>query len=629
MAKIKIGLIILFSIIFTGSIFAGAVKANSYFAIDNFDNLNNIKDDIQAKLDALKGKFVQDEIIVKFRGDQRPFRVIKVPEGKIGDMITEYLKRADVEYAEPNYIAYALMTPNDPYYKYQWNFDNPVYGGIQMEKAWDITTGNSSVVVAVVDSGIAYENYGSYCQAPDLAQACFVPGYDFINNDSHPNDDNSHGTHVAGTIAQSTNNSLGVAGIAYNTCLMPVKVLNSAGSGSYAAVANGIRFAADNGAKIINLSLGGSASDNTLKDAVKYAYEKGVTVIAACGNDNTSSCSYPAAYDDYVIAVGATQYDETKAPYSSYGPSLDIVAPGGNTTVDQNGDGYGDGILQQTFSSSRQTCSFSYYFFQGTSMAAPHVSGVSALLIANGNATNPADIRAALQETAKDKGAPGRDNTYGYGIVDAYKSLQWRPAGPVCSSDTDCNDSNECTNDVCLNPGTPNAYCSHSNVADNTACTGGVCCSGKCAAPACLADANCNDNNVCTIDTCSSAGTCGASCTFTPITQCVSGDGCCPVGCTSLTDNDCPVATKCWNAEYQYLSRNNNQAKKFCKCAQGVYAYKNYSYTFGRKTAYKYNDSGDNTNWLVSSASSSNPIAKVTCTDGISYPTNKDYYFPK
>jgi serine protease len=408
-APIKIGLIILVLITLASSVLAGVVKADSPFKINNVDNI----EDIKTKLDNLKTKFVEDEIIVKFKGDLKPFRVIKVPDGKISEKINEYLQRKDVEYAEPNYIAYALMTPNDPFYKYQWNLYNPVYGGIQMEKAWDISTGSNSVVVAVVDTGIAYENYSSYCQAPDLAQTCFVPGYDFINNDSHPNDDNSHGTHVAGTIAQSTNNSLGVAGIAYNTCLMPVKVLNSSGSGSYAAVANGIRFAVDNGAKIINLSLGGSASDNTLKDAVQYAYQKGVTVIAACGNDNASNCLYPAAYDDYVIAVGATQYNETKAPYSSYGPSLDIVAPGGNTSVDQNGDGYGDGILQQTFKNSSAVCNFAYYFFQGTSMATPHVSGVVALLLAHGNATNPADIRAALQETAKDKGAPGRDNTYG------------------------------------------------------------------------------------------------------------------------------------------------------------------------------------------------------------------------
>jgi serine protease len=579
MKNTKILLVTISLLVLSGLILTGVVMAYSQFQIRDSEIRDFKIKDFEELKENLKNEvsqnFIQDEIIVKFKGDKEPFRVMKVPEGRVGEKIKEYLNRADVEYAEPNHIAYALMVPNDPYYKYQWNLNNPVYGGIQMEKAWDISTGSQSVIVAVVDTGIAYENYGKYCQAPDLAQTCFVSGYDFINNDSHPNDDNSHGTHVAGTIAQSTNNSTGVAGIAFNTCLMPVKVLNSSGSGSYAAVANGIRFAADNGAKVINLSLGGSVSDITLKDAVKYAYEKGVTVAAACGNENASSCLYPAAYDDYVIAVGATQYDETKAPYSNYGPSLDIVAPGGNTSIDQNGDGYVDGILQQTFSSSSAVCNFAYYFFQGTSMATPHAAGVAALLIAKGNATTPDQVRAALQETAEDKGTPGRDNTYGYGLIDAYRALQWS-AGPACSVDSDCNDSQSCTTDICINPGIPGAYCSH-----------------------------------------------------TPITQCVGGDGCCPTGCTNQTDSDCPVVIKCWSSNYQYLIKNTSQAKKFCKCAQGTYGYKNYSYTLGRKTTYKYLDSGDNTNWLVSSASSSNPITKVTCTDGLGYPTNKDYYFPK
>lgn len=362
------------------------------------------------------GEFVSDEIIVKFKGDVKPFRVIKVSEGKAGEKIKEYSKRTDVEYAEPNYIAYALIVPNDPYYKYQWHLDNSVYGGIQTEEAWDISTG-SGVEVAIIDTGIR--------KGTDLADTCFVSGYDFVNSDSNPIDDNGHGTHVAGTVAQNTNNALGVAGVAFNSCLMPIKVLDSRGSGTYAQVADGIYYAADNGAKVINMSLGGSSDSVTLKDAVAYAYNKGVTVVAAAGNDNSNVLSYPAAYDAYVIAVGATQYDETKAPYSNYGPSLDLVAPGGNTSVDQNADGYADGVLQQTFTKTGRTISWAYWFFQGTSMAAPHVSGVAALLIANGNATTPDQIRTALQGTAEDKGANGRDDTYGYGLVDAYAALGW------------------------------------------------------------------------------------------------------------------------------------------------------------------------------------------------------------
>lgn len=397
--------------VLVGLVVARVVMANSQLRMGSSDNS--------------KIEYVSDEIIVKFKEDIESFRVIKVPEGKVGEKIKEYSKRADVIYAELNYMAYALWVPNDPYYSSQWHLDNPVYGGIRMEEAWGISQGDPSVVVAIIDTGIAYENYRNYCQAPDLAQTSFVQGYDFVNNDRHPNDDNRHGTHVAGTVAQSTNNSLGVAGVAFKTSLMPVKVLNKLGSGTYATVAKGIRYAADKGAKVINLSLGGSSSNTTLKDAIAYAYNKGVTIIAACGNDNAPSCSYPAAYDDYVIAVGATQYDETKAPYSNYGPSIDLVAPGGNNKVDQNNDGYADGVLQQTFINSSQVCTFAYYFFQGTSMATPHVSGVAALLIANGNATTPDEIRAALQETAEDKGAIGPDTTYGYGLVDASAALKW------------------------------------------------------------------------------------------------------------------------------------------------------------------------------------------------------------
>ncbi|TFH40339.1 MAG: PKD domain-containing protein, partial [ANME-2 cluster archaeon] len=257
-----------------------------------------------------------------------------------------------------------------------------------------------------------------------------VQGYDFVNNDNNPIDDNGHGTHVAGTIAQSTNNNLGVAGVAFDSTLMPVKVLSSTGSGTYSDVASGIRYAADNGADVISLSLGGLSDGNIVREAVQYAYENGVTIVAACGNDNTNTCNYPAAYNDYVIAVGATQYDETIAPYSSYGPNLDIVAPGGNTGVDLNGDGYGDGVLQQTFTISRRgTISWGYYFFQGTSMATPHVSGVAALVIANG-LSGPDNVRAALETTVKDKGAIGWDETYGWGLLDAAAALAYTP-GPI------------------------------------------------------------------------------------------------------------------------------------------------------------------------------------------------------
>ncbi|MFZ5559887.1 MAG: S8 family peptidase [Patescibacteria group bacterium] len=638
MAKIKIAIIILISATLVGLFLAKIVTANPFSLRERDFNFD-------------RAKYVEDEIVVKFKGDLEPFRVIKIPKGEIGERIKEYLARRDVIYAEPNYIAYALMVPNDPYYKYQWHLDNPDYGGIQMEEAWDVSIGNSSVIVAIVDTGIAYENYGKYCQAPDLAQTCVVPGYDFVNNDSHPNDDNNHGTHVAGTIAQSTNNSLGVAGIAFNTCLMPVKVLNSRGSGTYTQVANGIRYAADNGAKVINLSLGGSSASQTLEDAVAYAYNKGVTIVAACGNDNSSSCSYPAAYNDYVIAIGATRYDETKAPYSSYGSSLDLVAPGGDTGVDQNNDGYADGVLQQTFKNSTYVCSFAYYFFQGTSMATPHVSGTAALLLAKGNATNPDQIRTALQETADDLGPAGRDNTYGWGLINAYSALNWTSA-PQCAIDSDCDDGLYCNGIETCQAGVCKAgtliecsglgdqcntgvcdealdQCVVQPKPDGTACDDGLYCNTgeTCQAGVCGGGSarTCDDGTACTTDSCNESldkceniwPGCGIS------------DGCCGPTCTWADDQDCSQAVKCWDGTNQYLYRAADQFRKFCKCAQGTYGYNSYKYSWGTKIVWKYIDPANNENWAVSSQNSYVPVYQVTCTDGKAYPTNQDYYWPK
>jgi len=324
-----------------------------------------------------------------------------------------------VEYAEPNYVAYAdgipqYATPNDPFFNYQWNMT-----ALQMPAAWDVATGQG-VTIAVLDTGVAFENYQAFREAPDLASTTFTAGYDFVNADSHPNDDNGHGTHVAGTLAQSTNNGEGVAGVAYNAKIMPVKVLDSLGQGTYAGIIQGINYAVANGADIINLSLSGFSGSQALQEAVDNARAQGVLVFAAAGN-NGGAVEYPAKYDS-VIAVGAVRYDNSRAPYSNFGAELDVVAPGGDNTVDQNGDSFGDGIVQQTFHPG-EINTFRYLFMAGTSMATPHVSGIAALLLEKDPSLTPDQLEAALKSTAIDLGPAGRDDEYGAGLVQAASAL--------------------------------------------------------------------------------------------------------------------------------------------------------------------------------------------------------------
>ena len=265
--------------------------------------------------------YVPNQVIVKFKPDTpqeireqiisqyncsmadkcmyADLHLLEVPESQTPEQMISILQNVEeVEYAELNHIIRALLVPDDPLYYLQWNLHNGPNGGVNMEKAWDIQTGDPNVVIAVLDSGVAYENFGIYRQAPDLAQTKFVAGYDFVNHDSHPNDDAGHGTHVTGTIAQSTNNNLGVAGVAFGCSVMPVKVIGSQGTGNVFGIVNGIYFAIAKDVNVINMSLGSDSNSTALEQAVKYAWSNDITIVCAAGNNfqDGNQPSYPAAY---------------------------------------------------------------------------------------------------------------------------------------------------------------------------------------------------------------------------------------------------------------------------------------------------------------------------------------------
>lgn len=314
-----------------------------------------------------------------------------------------------------NYHYRASATPNDPQFVKQWNLTQ-----VRAHEAWDLDTtppvsgGDPSVVVAVLDTG--------FTAGTDFDSSRVAAGYDYASNpnDSNPKDDNGHGTHVAATIVELTDNGQAAAGIAFNSTLLPVKVLDAAGLGSTATIAQGITFAKDHGADVINLSLGGNSDDAVLHSAVTDAKNAGIVLVGATGNDGVATIGYPARYDE-VIAVSAVRYDQTRAAYANIGTGLDLVAPGGDLAVDQDGNGDPDGILQQTCTTS--ACSaFGNYYYVGTSQASPHVAAAVALFLAAGGA--PSQAQSVLQTTAKDLGDAGYDTTYGYGFLDIRAALE-------------------------------------------------------------------------------------------------------------------------------------------------------------------------------------------------------------
>ncbi len=414
---------------------------------------------LAAKRPAPAARYVPGRVVVKFDAElrARQFRSLAREAGAIGvrrpswadfhyvqipvdaDPVAVAARlRAEpgVVYAEPDPIVRPLWRPNDEYFDLQWHLRR-----IGMETAWEINRGGSSrITVAVIDSGVAYVNRGGFAQAPDLAGAHFVPGYDFIWEDEVPTDTDGHGTHVTGTIAQTTDNRTGMAGIAFNVGIMPIKVLTSdwddengaPNAPSMSVLARGIRFAADHGAQVINLSLGSEAESSTVESAIKYAIGKGVFLAAAAGNsgDEGNGADWPAAYArdiDGLMAVGAVDYNLARAPYSTHRDYVEIAAPGGNIRADANDDDYPDGILQQTLDPDFQEHGifnrFAAMFYQGTSMATPHVSALAALLMDQG-ITNPAAVEAAIKRFASNKPSDGgRNDDIGYGVVDPRASL--------------------------------------------------------------------------------------------------------------------------------------------------------------------------------------------------------------
>jgi serine protease len=410
-------------------------------------------------------------------GIERPsyanFDIMEIPADADPEAVAaELSQRPDVEYAQARYRNYPMLRPNDQFYDRQWNF--PM---LDMERAWDIQPGaGSDVTVAVLDSGVAFRTstvrYNSrfnwrltatspvfpalgivdvpFAVAPELGEAKFVSPRDFIWDDQLPFDLDGHGTHVSGTIGQLTNNSVGVAGMAFNVKIMPVKVIDEVwdfvfgapNQGTDDVVARGVRYAADNGAKVINMSIGRTTGGPAVvvEDAIRYAIGRGAFVAVAAGNSGDTS-NVPSRTAEAapsiagMVAVAAVGRNRDRAFYSTTNTYVELSAPGGDFRVDST-DG---GILQQTLDQSPSSLHtylggpqtyrapradvFGFFFFQGTSMATPHVSGFAALLIQQG-ITSPAAIEAAMKAFATDLGRTGLDSEYGQGLINPRATLR-------------------------------------------------------------------------------------------------------------------------------------------------------------------------------------------------------------
>ena len=394
--------------------------------------------------------YAPGEVLTRFKG-QPEEREVKLPAGVTVPEGVRYLRASPkVAYANPDYLASAsdLWSPNDPGTNHlgwrvdQWNFLAPTalsLGGAAVQGAWQNlrnsgSQGGRDVTVAVLDTGIAYRNQGTkFSRDPDLPPINrFVSPKDFVGNDQLPLDENGHGTHVASTIAQATNNDRGLTGVAYGASLMPVRVLNRQEMGTAANIARGIRYAVQNGAQVINLSLEFAPAVTKCSqipgvcEALQMAANHHVVVVAAAGNRTKPEPAYPARAAG-VVAVGASTYRGCLAAYSDYGPRLDLLAPGGGPdtgtdTQNPNCDSAGPAYLIRQYSLNPQAAAhdnfrkFGIVGLKGTSMAAAHVSGTAALLLAE---YSPSEVAGRLEGCATPTGS---STYYGAGLLDAARA---------------------------------------------------------------------------------------------------------------------------------------------------------------------------------------------------------------
>ena len=333
---------------------------------------------------------------------QLDIHVMTVPKGKsVRDMVAVYSRNPNIQFAEPDYLVSSDLTTNDPYFN-NWQ---AALKQTLAPAAWDATTGSAGVVIAVLDTGINAAH-------PDLTGRV-ITGYNFVASSTNTTDDNGHGTRVAGIIGAASNNGVGIAGATWSNPLLPVKVMDSTGSGTHSNIAKGLVYAVDQGARVINLSVGGTTGSSTLKSGIDYAVGKGSVAIASAGNSNTA-VEYPAAYAN-VIAVGAVDSYDVKASYSCYGPELDVTAPGSVMSTLINGT-YGSG--------------------SGTSFSAPFVSGLAGLLMSAKPTLTPSEVKQYIQNGADDLGAGGIDPLYGYGRINMGRSLSLLAAASATPTPT-------------------------------------------------------------------------------------------------------------------------------------------------------------------------------------------------